>query len=380
MYKRKLVIISILKVIIATIVIFIIFSRITPAKAASSSFSVSPNIPKNQIGNNQGYFNLLMSPESSQTLSFTLNNSSSEAITIETEFAHSTTNQNGLAIYDLKNSTIDNSLKYNIEDYVDISKKEIMIAAHSQVNWTAQVNMPKGLNKGVMAGGFTFKEKEGNHHSTNKTSGVNIINEYRYVVALVIRQNQTEVTPLLVMNKIKPTQVNSRNVFTFNLQNKSATYIQDMEVQATVQNKNDTHIEYKYDHSNMKMAPNSNFDLFIPTSTQGGDENQSSQKLQPGSYHVSMTVYALKSDKGTYEKVMAGKTEKYVYKWAFDRDFVVPKAKAAALNESDPTIATKESVNWFIVTELALILFIIVLIILLLIFFKRGRRVPGNEE
>lgn len=64
-----------------------------------------------------------MSPEAQQDLSFKLNNSSSKSITIEMAFARSTTNGNGLAIYDSSKAAKDSSLKYNIEDFVNIPKK-----------------------------------------------------------------------------------------------------------------------------------------------------------------------------------------------------------------------------------------------------------------
>ena len=134
-----------------------------------------------------GYFNLVMSPEAQQDLSFKLNNSSSKSITIEMAFARSTTNGNGLAIYDSSKATKDSSLKYNIEDFVDIPKKEVTIAAHAQVIMTAKVSMPKGMDTDILAGGFSFKEKEGNQESSS-SKGVSIKNEYRYVIALVTQQ------------------------------------------------------------------------------------------------------------------------------------------------------------------------------------------------
>ena len=142
------------KVILVLIIIFALFYYSRNIYALSSNFTVSPEIPENQVDKNLGYFNLVMSPEDQQDLSFKLNNSSSKSITIEMAFARSTTNGNGLAIYDSSKAAKDSSLKYNIEDFVNIPKKEITIAAHAQATLAAKVSMPKGM--AIPLGMLTF--------------------------------------------------------------------------------------------------------------------------------------------------------------------------------------------------------------------------------
>lgn len=139
------------KVSLVLVLVFSLFYCSKSIYASSSNFNVSPEIPENQVDKNLGYFNLVMSPESQQTLSFKVNNATSKSITVEMAFAHSTTNGNGLAIYDSSKATKDSSLKYNIEDFVDIPKKEVTIAAHAQVIMTAKVTMPKGMDTGILA-------------------------------------------------------------------------------------------------------------------------------------------------------------------------------------------------------------------------------------
>lgn len=256
------------KVSLVLVLVFSLFYCSKSIYASSSNFNVSPEIPENQMDKNLGYFNLVMSPESQQTLSFKVNNATSKSITVEMAFAHSTTNGNGLAIYDSSKAIKDSSLKYNIEDFVDIPKKEVTIAAHAQVIMTAKVTMPKGMDTGILSGGFSFKEKEGNQES-GSSKGVSIKNEYRYVIALVTQQNIQKVSPQLKLNEVKATQVNSRNVFAANLQNISPTYLQDMNATATVKGVTNSELKYSFENSDMKMAPNSNFDFAIPVSIKG---------------------------------------------------------------------------------------------------------------
>ena len=47
-----------------------------------------------------------------------------------------------------------------------------------------------------MAGGITLKEKkERNHASADQSKGLAINNEYSYVVAIILQQNETKVQP-----------------------------------------------------------------------------------------------------------------------------------------------------------------------------------------
>lgn len=359
------------KVSLVLVLVFSLFYCSKSIYASSSNFNVSPEIPENQMDKNLGYFNLVMSPESQQTLSFKVNNATSKSITVEMAFAHSTTNGNGLAIYDSSKAIKDSSLKYNIEDFVDIPKKEVTIAAHAQVIMTAKVTMPKGMDTGILSGGFSFKEKEGNQES-GSSKGVSIKNEYRYVIALVTQQNIQKVSPQLKLNEVKATQVNSRNVFAANLQNISPTYLQDMNATATVKGVTNSELKYSFENSDMKMAPNSNFDFAIPVSIKGNIGDQTSKALEAGKYHLSMTVYGVKSATGAYETTVNGKTVNYEYKWTFEKDFEIAGEKAKKLNNSDPTVHYKEPINWLMIIGIALIL--IILLLTFLIFSSRRKK------
>ncbi|MDG4968842.1 DUF916 and DUF3324 domain-containing protein [Lactococcus lactis] len=359
------------KVSLVLVLVFSLFYCSKSIYASSSNFNVSPEIPENQVDKNLGYFNLVMSPESQQTLSFKVNNATSKSITVEMAFAHSTTNGNGLAIYDSSKAIKDSSLKYNIEDFVDIPKKEVTIAAHAQVIMTAKVTMPKGMDTGILSGGFSFKEKEGNQES-GSSKGVSIKNEYRYVIALVTQQNIQKVSPQLKLNEVKATQVNSRNVFAANLQNISPTYLQDMNATATVKGVTNSELKYSFENSDMKMAPNSNFDFAIPVSIKGNIGDQTSKALEAVKYHLSMTVYGVKSATGAYETTVNGKTVNYEYKWTFEKDFEIAGEKAKKLNNSDPTVHYKEPINWLMIIGIALIL--IILLLTFLIFSSRRKK------
>ncbi|BDQ63724.1 hypothetical protein EfsSVR2332_38020 [Enterococcus faecalis] len=56
--------------------------------------------------------------------------------------------------------------------------------------------MPKDSFDGVMAGGITLKEKKKETTtSADQSKGLAINNEYSYVVAIILQQNETKVQP-----------------------------------------------------------------------------------------------------------------------------------------------------------------------------------------
>ncbi|MCT0016609.1 DUF916 and DUF3324 domain-containing protein [Lactococcus lactis subsp. lactis] len=347
--------------------------------ASTSDFTVSPVISENQVGGNSGYFNLLMKSGMEQNVSFNLSNTTSHSITIEMSFSRSTTNGNGLAVYDSTKGKKDRSLKYNIENYVKLSQKEVTLSAHSQVTVNSTVTMPAENFNGVLAGGFSFKEK-GAGHQASTSKGVSITNDYRYIIALVIQQNTIKVPPKLNLNEVKASQINSRNVIEANLQNVAPAYLQNINVMAIVKGITHSELKYNFENSEMKMAPNSNFNLAIPVSIQGNINNQTSKALQPGKYHLSMTVYGGKSAEGRYQITVNGQTVKYEYKWNFERNFEITGEKASKLNRSDPTVHYKEPINWLMIIGIALIIIIVLLIFLIFIFKRKKDDHKQNDE
>ncbi|MEY8515088.1 DUF916 and DUF3324 domain-containing protein [Lactococcus taiwanensis] len=347
------------------------------ALADGANFNVVPNLPENQISKNSGYFDLFMKPGESQDLTIKLSNTTSKAITVDTTFSNATTADSGLAVYVPSTKPKDKSLVRDISDYVTIDK-QVKIPADSTVEVKAKVKMPEESFKGVMAGGFTFKqvESETDQANSSKKTSVTVKNEYRYVIALVMRQSEESVAPSLALNTVKASQVNSRNVIQANLSNSAPAYLSQLNVSSTVTSKTDSQLSYTYNNSAMQMAPNSNFDLAIPVSKQGDLNGGSSAALKPGKYHLHLIAYGEKSTDGKYETTVDGNKVKYKYKWEFDKDFEVTSSEAEKLNKTDPTVE-KQNFNWLIIIG---IIIIILLIILIFLLFKKRKKEDKEES
>ena len=106
-----------------------------------------------------------------------------------------------------------------------------------------------------------------------------------------MKQNENEVSPDLKLTKISPGQINGRNVINVNLQNPTMAYINTMNVKATIKGITDSDIAYYYSNPMMQMAPNTNFDLPMPTSNQSA-ATRVSEPLKAGKYRLQLIVNA----------------------------------------------------------------------------------------
>lgn len=369
---------KLLQSIYLTVVVLFTFIFIAaPIRADTPGFTVRSIIPENQTGDDQGYYNLLMKSGEKQEISTVLTNTSDKTITIDTSFSRATTNGNGLAIYDSDSEKKHTALTYNIEDCVQIPEKEVILAPNAQATVKALVSMPQGDLTGVLAGGFTFKQRPSSENNTGK-SDVSIANEFRYILALVMQQNMLPVTPELKLPNAYADQVNARNVIAAQLDNISPTYIKDMAISATVKGLTNKKLSYSYTADNMKMAPNSDFSFKIPLTKQGDPNAPIAPPLKPGKYKVSMTVYSQKNENGAYQKPASdgGKPTNYTYKWQFEKEFIIPKSVATKLNKSSQKTLAPKTNNWLVI----LLLIIIIGLCILVGYLISNRKNKNDEE
>ena len=339
--------------------------------ADGPGFSVTPTLGANQVKSNVGYFDLLLKPGQSQTMKFTVANSTAASEKIKVSFGTAATSNSGTVDYTPGLIKPDPSLKINLKDYVKYPAT-VTVPAHSATTVTTSVTMPDQAFKGVIAGGFNFEQADDTSaSSSSQKSGVTIINKYRYVVGLVAQNTTDKVAPTLSLGTVQADQVNSRNVISAQLTDSAMAYLTDMNTNATVTKVGDSSVKYTYNNAMMEMAPNSNFKLAIPVSIPGVLNGQTSKPLQAGKYHLTMTVYGGKDTNGQYQTMVSGQVTKYDYKWTFAKDFTIQADKAKTLNAKDPTIDHSSKTNWLMFAGIGIIILLLLIIIFLLLFKRR---------
>ncbi|WP_301399106.1 DUF3324 domain-containing protein, partial [Enterococcus spodopteracolus] len=153
---------------------------------------------------------------------------------------------------------------------------------------------------------------------------------------------QDAVQPDLELLDVFADQLNYRNVISANLQNFTPTFVNRLEVEATVQKVGEEEILYQASQEQMQMAPNSNFNF--PISLEG-------DRFRSGEYLLKMTA-------------RSGKEE-----WEWERKFTIDADEARALNQADVTIDT--SINWWMIGAISLLILLAAVILYLLIKQKK---------
>lgn len=336
MIKRK----QLLTVLI--IALTIPFLHLTTVSASELNFAVEPLIPENQRDKTKTYFDLLVKPDSEQTIEINLRNDTENEVIVEPKVHSATTNLNGVVEYGPVETKRDSTLKHDLNEVVSV-EKEVKIPAQSSVKLPLTITVPKEEFNGILAGGITLQEKETKNNDNTETKGLSIQNQYAYVVALVLNENNTQVKPELKLNKVFPDQVNARNVINANLQNSTPNYLNQLNVVAKITQKGKTTALYETTKKAMQMAPNSNFDF--PISLAG-------EKLEAGEYTLELTA-TTKADR-----------------WHWKKNFTIKADEAKKLNAKDVTIK-KDYTRLYIMIGIGLIVLSILIVILIL---KRKRK------
>lgn len=331
-------------------------------KASEFNFAVTPVIPENQVDKRKTFFDLQMEPGAVQTVEVQLKNDTDNDVVIKNSVNSATTNLNGVVEYGENKIKPDNTLKFDIQKFVEL-EKEVTIPKQSQIIVPLKITMPKDKFDGVIAGGLTLQEKvdDSTGKKANKDQGVAIKNEYSYVIAILLRQNNTMVKPSLKLLDVKPSQVNYRNVINIALQNPQAAYVNQLRLVNKIYKEGKDKVLYSSDVSDLQVAPNSHFSY--PISLNG-------EKLEPGKYVLKSEAYAERNEAGSYK---VKNEETYNYKWEFEKSFTIAGDVAKELNKKDVTI--EEDYQW-----LYILIGILLLIIALLIIWWYRRKKKNETE
>lgn len=326
------------------IMLAFLFSPILVSAEENLSFYATPEFPESQVEGRGRYFDLNSEPGSTEELTLKIQNANDQAKTIEITAHTAFTNVQGVVEYGKDAEKADPTLPYSLADLI-APPTPIELAGNETKTVKVMLNMPKEAFSGFLAGGLRIAEvKEKPQETETNGEGVAIKNEFAYVIGVVVSNDRSAVKPDLDLLDVFADQLNYRNVISANLQNFTPTFVNHLEVEATVQKEGENDILYRAKQEQMQMAPNSNFNF--PISLEG-------DRFRSGDYVLKMTA-------------RSGEEE-----WQWERKFTIEADKARALNQQDVTIDT--SINWWLVAVVILILFLLLIIVWLLIKKQRAK-------
>lgn len=320
------------------------------ASEETLNFHVTPELPESQVENSTSYFDLNLEAGKTETLALKLQNAGSEIIQVQITPHTAYTNVHGVVEYGKNSPEPDPTLLYSLADLIEPS--EVIELMENEIK-TVEVSlqMPDETFAGFLAGGLRIAEvNEAQEEETSNEEGVAIKNEFAYVVGVVVSNSRNSIQSDLELVDVFADQLNYRNVISANLQNFTPTFVNRLEIEATVQKEGEDEILYEATQNQMQMAPNSNFNF--PISLEG-------DRFRSGEYVLKMTA-------------RSGEEE-----WNWSKQFTIETDEARKLNRADVMVDTRT--NWWKLGSIILILLLLGLVLLILYQKKKTSETQKKE-
>ncbi|KRN23030.1 DUF916 and DUF3324 domain-containing protein [Lacticaseibacillus camelliae] len=276
--------------------VLIVVWLIAPSRsvlAEGAGFTVTPELPANQLGGNTGWFNLLVKPGQKQDLTVAVGNQANQAKKLELSLTNAFTQDNGQVGYE-PNQDKDESAEVQL---TAIGSKPIRIdlAAHQGRKVTFQVTPPANGFAGQVLGAIYVRELT--ESDAASASGFAVTNRFSMVVAVQLQTSEKLAPPVLhlVSVKAKPESVQAT------IQNAAPRLFGQLKLQTEVIPAGKTKPVLQQLTTNYAMAPNSAFHYQIAPP----------KGLEPGEYQLVIAATA------------------GAYKWRFTRAFSLKKPMSA---------------------------------------------------
>ncbi|EPB2997050.1 DUF916 and DUF3324 domain-containing protein [Enterococcus faecalis] len=317
------------------------FSLTGVAAENQADFSVNAEQSVYQVDKSKTYFDLSLPVNESVPLVIHVTNNSEEAIEVAGELSPATTNINGVVEYGKTQNQLTSSVPFDITKVASFEKEKQTIAPKQTVDFVVNVSVPTKDYAGIVAGGITLRDVT-EEKTSSETKGM-FKNKFAYAIALLVHGDKTPVENAVTLKEVTPTQVNSRNVVSAAIENKTANYINKVSIEASVTDTSGKEVlnEKKED---MQIAPSSLFQFPI---------YYEKQEMKAGKYTLAMTVRSEKQE------------------WQLKKSFTITEEKATALNKTD--VSEKEesrNVQWLV---LGLVGVIFLLLIILIVVLKKKK-------
>ncbi|WP_086315358.1 hypothetical protein A5821_002839 [Enterococcus sp. 7F3_DIV0205] len=299
----------------------------------ATGFYYELNYPENQKEEN-GYFDLKMTPGQKQEVSLLMKNLGEKELTIGISLNGTRTNSSGVIEYGPSQIEKDASLKFDFVDLVN-APETVTLAPKEEKTVPITITMPETSYDGIIVGGIQLKTIEGeNQEEKPAKEGANIANKYAYVIAMVLQETDKEVKPELALNKVEVGQFNYRNTIFVDVSNTQAAFLRKLSMEVQITPKGKAEVLYETKKSSINIAPNTF--LHFPVTMNG-------EKMVPGTYTANILAKA--GDQ----------------KWTWQEDFTITDEQADKFNQDDVDLVREKGVNWPLIIGVAVGIFVLVI-------------------
>lgn len=304
-------------------------------------FSVSPNYNEAQ-NKESSFFDLLVQPNSKQTISITVTNTSKEDSNYTVKAIQASTNKNGVIDYTDSKAKPLGSVPFELNKQASYEEK-IKLSAGETKQVPITLNIPDKPFKGEVLGGVNVTKEIPKQDKTPQ-----LFNQYSYVIGLRIREGTENSERELSAGKVKPVVSFGKTGITVPISNNQANTMGKLTVESVLKREGK---EIKKDtYKDREIAPNSVYPYSL---------SWDKQDYVPGSYQLSIVV-----------------TDAQSHKWSFNKEFTlkaeeVTEVKNAAVH---PPKEENQWVWWLIG------LFVVIILGLIIYIFHNKRRKEGKND
>lgn len=315
-------------------------------KNTDKLFSVSPLNPETKEPQSS-YYDLTVQPNEEKELSVRIFNSSESPLKVKIELNNATTNNNGITSYQASEEK-DSSLKTGFSDIASVKESTVTIKEKGYVDVPVHLTIPKEKFKGSILGGIRISAAEEDEAgSTEQETAVK--SKISYVVGVLLKEDDGVVRPDIQLNDIITEQRNYRNYISANLQNKAPTMVKKLAVEAKVYKKGSNTVVYEAANSEMRMAPNSNFNFGI---------NLENQPFKAGKYTM----------------VLSGKADEEAFK--FKKDFEITSKESNSFNKN--AVYVEEDTTAKLILYISLSVLVVIVTVLGCYVYRLHKKKEGD--
>lgn len=271
--------------------------------AQGMGFTFDLQFPNSQQGE-AGFWDLLLPPNTSETMTITLRNTSPQPITVDMRIVSAKTTAAGVISYTPNELAFDESLKHNIEELIEAPEYvELMVGEERTI--TLDVAMPTEEFDGMLLGSL-YMQRRPTEEEDAQTQG-NILNRFSFVVGIVLRNNNNATEKNVVLNEVIAGLDNQHTAILIDLSNVQSEILPDVSIEAGITRAGEDEVLFLHTQSQMRMAPNTR--MLFPVQLRG-------QRIQPGDYTAHIVLYS-EGDR-----------------WEWNENFTVTADEAREMNES----------------------------------------------
>ncbi|WP_407895410.1 DUF916 and DUF3324 domain-containing protein [Lacticaseibacillus sp. N501-2] len=291
--------------------------------AAEVNFQVAPEIPSNQIDKKLQYYDLLVTPGTTQNLTFLIQNTDSGSHKFAVSVNRAGTSPDGNTSYSEHGAKPTKSLKVNIESLFP-KPHTYTVDPHSTRRISLKLTAPKTAWSGILLGALNVQKVD---QDAGSGGAVGITSRPGYAIGIQLQATKTlpTYTPQLQFNGAEvSTNASGSNVSAL-LENPAPMLQQGLHVSAKVFHKNKQVLHHEL--AGIKLAPNAQ--MAFPLTTKP-------QALKAGTYHLVVTAQNGKQN------------------WHFEDDFTVVNPVMKTQTTKTQTAHTGPFPAWVVAVMIAI--------------------------